>query len=93
MDEAVAVGVVQGVGHRGRETGGFDKARPRLPEPFGEVGSLDEAGDDEAVAVVGAAGVKDGDDVGVSQRGQRRGPPEDTRRRPAVALPGWPAAP
>ena len=70
-----------------------------MPKGFGQVGALDEPGDDERQAVLGPADVVNGDDVGVVEAGEDAGlgevalasPGRDTRsgRRTLTATGRW----
>ena len=67
------MGVVQRLGHRRRQSHGLVQRQPGLLEAGGQVGAVDELGDDEAGAVLGAAHVVDRHDVGVVEGGDGAG--------------------
>jgi hypothetical protein len=73
VDQPAKVGVVQGLGHRRHDGGRLRERGPALLDPAGQVGALDELRDDVAQAVVGAAGVVNGDNVGVVEGGDDTG--------------------
>ena len=73
MHQALLVGVVQGLGHGRHQRRRRGEGEPRLIDPLRQVAALDEVGDDEAQAVVAAAQVEHGDDVGVVQAGDGAG--------------------
>ena len=71
MDEAGPMRVMERLGDGRHQSGRFDEAGPRLLKKPDEVGPLDELRDDEAEAVLGPADVEDGDDVRMTERGER----------------------
>src|SRR5205085_11803094 len=73
VDEAAAVGVVEGVGGPGDDGGGVPGRDPAAVHPPGEGFALDVFRHHEAEAVGGAADVVDGDDGGVVEHGQGAG--------------------
>jgi hypothetical protein len=73
VDQAAAVGVVQGLGHRGHQGRRFRAGGPGLPQPDPQVRAGDELGYHVAEAVGGAAHVVDGHDAGVVQGRQGAG--------------------
>ena len=65
VDDAVVVGVVQGLGDLGDQLGRVAERDRPVPQPVGQGLALDELLDQVARAVVGLADLVEGDDAGV----------------------------
>ena len=72
VDDAVPMGVVQRVGHLGRQFRGLSKAEPFTLEPFGQAWAVDQLGDDVDCPLIATA-VMDGDDSAVPKLGRGAG--------------------
>ena len=88
VDDAVLVGIMEGVGDRGTKTRGVAGGEIVVFAPVFEVGAFDEAADDVEDTLLLAFGV-DGDDVGVLQLGRRFGLAEENGRRRCRVGPSW----
>ena len=90
VDQAAAVGVVQGFGHLGDEGCRFRAGGPGLPQPGPQILAGDELGNHVAEAVGGPAHVVDGHDARVVQGRQHAGLGQEGldvgRRGDAVAV-------
>ncbi len=75
MDHPVAMGVVEGVGHRGDELGGLaERERPvAVAQDAGQRPPLDELLDQVERPVVGLSGLVERDDAGVLELGRAAG--------------------
>ena len=73
VDQPLAVGVVQRLGHRRCEFRRFRHGGPVRLDALGQGAAVDELRDDEAGVILGAAHVVDGNDVRVVQAGDGAG--------------------
>ena len=73
MDQSLAVGVVQRLGHRRHQFRRFRHGGPVRLDALGQGAAVDVLRDDEAGAVLGAAHVVDGNDVRVIEAGDGAG--------------------